>query len=329
MSEDLDPQGAAIGWLVELRSGESTAADHEAFAAWLNAHPAHGEAWRRLTGAVDHTFSSSISVPLGGAARAVDHTLGRASTLARQRRRVLRGALGLAGLGVAVGWGTYKHGLMPDLMADFHTTTAERRTFSLWSGGSLLLDARSSVDLDRSGNVQEVVLRTGQLIATHRTPGRAALVLRHAQVRAEMGQGRCLLQEDKGRTLVCPLDGEATVTQATGGSGFRKVLQPGQAVLFDQDGTQLSVPAADVPLLAAWERGVLAVRDSRLGEVVARLQPYQHRLLRITDDAAALRISGAYPLDDTDAALQALAETLPITVRRYAGGWLVRIERSA
>src|SRR5690606_9848795 len=76
---------------------------------------------------------------------------------------------------------------------------------------------------------------------------------------------------------------------------------------------------------AAWRHGMLIVRDEPLGRVVDALRSYRRGVLRISPEAARLRVLGAYPLDDADAVLQALEQTLPISVRRI-GEWLVLVD---
>lgn len=326
MSSATSAQADAIMWLVELRSGEAGPQEQRDFAAWLAESQSHREAWQRLTGALDSTFGAP-GVARRGGAQAVNATLTRATGFSQQRRRALRGALGIAGVGVGSAWMARSSGLLPDLIADLHTTTAQRREYALQDGSRLLLDARSSADHETSARGQRVTLRTGQLIAGVRSMQHAPLVLASKHVEARLLQGRCLLRCEAQRTLVAALGATVTVAPRLAGSAAM-TLGAGEAAWFSQAGVH-AVDAADVPLLATWERGLLAVRDERLGEVVARLQAYRNGLLRITDDAAALRVSGTYPLDDSDAALQALADTLPVDVRRYTGGWLVRIERSA
>ena len=56
-----------------------------------------------------------------------------------------------------------------------------------------------------------------------------------------------------------------------------------------------------------------------------RLRAYQPGVIRLSPQAAALRVFGVFPLDAPDAALRALGETLPIRVRRY-GPWLTLVD---
>ncbi|MNY74104.1 fec operon regulator FecR [compost metagenome] len=68
------------------------------------------------------------------------------------------------------------------------------------------------------------------------------------------------------------------------------------------------------------------MQDRPLGEVIAALRAYRTGFVRISPEAAALKVYGSYPLDDSAAALASIAETLPVAVHVHPGGWLVRIE---
>ncbi len=73
---------------------------------------------------------------------------------------------------------------------------------------------------------------------------------------------------------------------------------------------------------ALWEQGMLVVRDQRLADVVAELARHRPGVLRCSPEVAGLRVSGALSLRDTDAALHALADRLPIAVRRLTRYWV-------
>lgn len=74
-----------------------------------------------------------------------------------------------------------------------------------------------------------------------------------------------------------------------------------------------------------WLDGCIDVRNEPLGELIELLRPYRSGLLRISPEAARVRVYGVFPLDDSDQVLRSLGETLPIQVTRY-GFWLTRIE---
>ena len=312
---------AAIAWMVELRSGEAGASERAAFDRWLAADPSHVQAWRRLTGAVGQAFAD-VPAREAGAAGAVGQALAIAAAQGARRRRLLRGALGVAGISLAAGWAGREAGLVPDWRADLHTGTAERRRHVLADGSTLLLDARSSVDLRFSAAERGVLLRQGQLIASVQ-PGDAPFVVHTTQGRVQALGTRFMVRQAEGRSLAVVL--EHSVELATRDGLQRQVLRAGEAAWVETGGIA-PVPAdAWAEGAADWQRGRLVAQDQPLGDVVEALRPYRRGLLQVSAEAARLRVSGSYALDDTDASLQLLAETLPIDVRVHSGDWLVRI----
>ncbi|CAN7383728.1 FecR domain-containing protein [Pseudorhodoferax sp. LjRoot39] len=316
---------AAIAWMVELRSGEAGAAERAAFDLWLAADPAHAQAWQRLTCAVGQAFAD-VPARASGAADAVGHALALSAQRVARRRRVLRGALGVAGVSLAAGWAGREAGLLPDWQADLHTATGERRRHVLADGSQLLLDARSSVDLRFSAAERAIHLRRGQLIASVQ-PGPAPFVVHTAQGRVQALGTRFMVRQAEGRSLAVVL--EHSVELATRDGQQRQLLRAGEAAWIAADGIAPLPADAWAEGAADWQRGRLVAQDQPLSEVVLALRAYRRGLLQVSAEAARLRVSGHYPLDDTDASLQLLAETLPIDVRVYRGGWLVRIAMRA
>ena len=311
---------AAIGWMVELGSGTAGPQQRQAFARWLAADPHHRLAWQRLGGAVDQTLGR----PPVGSGSLLDSAMQRSSALSVRRRRMLRGALGVAGTVVAGAWAGRQGGWVPDMGADLHTGIGQRRSFALDDGSRLLLDARSSADALVSTAQRHVNLRQGQLIASVHGSGLPFSVASTAgQVQGQGGQ--LLLRREGARSFALAMEQDWQISTHAGHWGLRQ----GQAAWFDAQGLQRADSAAGARAATAWSRGTLEALDMALGTVVDALRAYRSGLLVITDDAARLRVTGTYPLDDTDAALQALAETLPVAVRHRGASMLVHISLRA
>lgn len=58
------------------------------------------------------------------------------------------------------------------------------------------------------------------------------------------------------------------------------------------------------------------------GEVLEALRAYRRGIISVADDAAALRVSGIYPLDDSGAALALLEQSLPIRLDYHGPYWV-------
>ncbi|NMG65971.1 DUF4880 domain-containing protein [Azoarcus indigens] len=306
-----DPAAAqAIAWAVRLRSGEAGEAERAAFRAWRQADPRHEAAAARL----EQSLGLFDSLPGEAAARS---GLRRALLAPANRRRMLRDTLGLLLLGA--GSGALVHRQMPvnDLFADLHTGTGERRRYTLADGSQLWLNARSAADLAFDASQRRLQLRSGELIVeVARDPARPFVVeTAEGSVRA-LGT-RFLVRQEAGSTLVAVLHSRVALEpQAAAGS----VLAEGASARFDR---RAVYPESQAPRgIAAWEDGFIEVHDRPLADVIAALRPYRSGVLRVAPEAAGLRVTGTFPLDDSERTLAALAEALPIAVRRRTDYWV-------
>ncbi|MBN9366760.1 MAG: DUF4880 domain-containing protein [Comamonadaceae bacterium] len=141
----------------------------------------------------------------------------------------------------------------------------------------------------------------------------------HGQVRA-LGT-RFIVRQHADDSLVGMLEHSVEITTA---SGQRQTLHEGRSARWSP--TAITPDPIAPGTAAAWRHGLFEAHDQPLGDVVQALRAYRRGFIRIAPRAAALRVYGSYALDDTDRALAALAETLPIEVRVYQRGWLVMIE---
>jgi len=309
MGSSLDPNlSAAIEWMVLLRSGEAGAADQAAFDAWLASDARHAEAVRQLS----ERLAPFRRLQESGVSSAA---LGEASSRA-SRRAALRSVFMLAGVSTT-GWLTWQAS-RSDFTADQRTGVAQRRESLLPDGGgTLVLDARTAVDVATDAAQQRVVtLRRGRVLADMRTSA-AALLVHTCEGSFHASGARFVTQVHDERTKVIVMEGR--VTAATE-SGERVQVAAGQQLLLNEGERPALQPARGAADL--WTRGLMAMNDEPLGELVAELQNYRSGLLRIDDAAARIRISGVFSLDDTDSTLHALAGTQPVRISERTKYWV-------
>ncbi|WP_313237628.1 FecR domain-containing protein [Delftia acidovorans] len=318
---------AAVGWLVTLNSGSVSDGERQGFEQWLRADAGHRLAWERLQAPLQQMLSPLRTGAPAASGSLMGQALQRAESRIRRRRSLLRGALGLGGMAVGTAFVAHRHAPISQWAADLRTGTGERRDFALPDGSTVTLDARSAADLDFSGGRRTVILRQGTLLA-HAAPqaweagqGAAAFTVRtvHGQVRA-LGT-RFVVRQEAGSSLVSMLEHSVEITTPQGAS---QVLAQGRSARFGPAG--ITEDATEPGTASAWQRGMLEAHDQPLGDVVQALRAYRAGFIRVAPRAAALHVYGTFSLDDTDRALAALAETLPIAVNVYQRGWLVTIE---
>ena len=294
----------AIEWLALHRSGSMSDADRQRFQQWLSLSPDHSLAWQQL--------EQRLSMAVAAVPALARQVLG---SEAGSRRRLLRGALAVAGMG-AGGWWLQRLGLLPFAGSDLHTGLAERKAFTLKDGSRVVLNAQSRVDLAFAERSRTLILREGALsIQVAADPQRPLIVVTaFGEVRALGTRFAVTLHEQAADVWV-----QESRVQLQALSGVRLELGSGEGAELSGSGIRTLDPVRAGE--GRWEDGYLEVHDQPLGTVIDALRPYRRGVLRISPDAAALRVSGVFPVDDSTQVLRTLQETLPVRVEQRFAWW--------
>ena len=298
----------AAEWLTTLMSGDATPAERQAWRQWRQAHPDHERAWRHIE-------------KVSGNFQALDAQASR-QALARQpasRRQGLRALVLLAAFG-ATGWFGTRTQTARALVADV-STGATRRALVLADGSALHLNAHTAVNIRYTATERLLQLVKGELyIATAReahTPYRPLLV--------ETTHGRALalgtrysVRHDDDVTTVAVEQGRVRLTPRSGTDST--VLDAGHGAAMT--GTGVLPAQAASPDTWAWRQGLLVADAMRLADFLHQLSRYRSGFIGCDADIGNLRISGVYPLGDTDAVLRALPEALPVTAHFRTAYWV-------
>lgn len=291
----------AANWLTRLHDEDFTEADRRAFDTWCQADPRHAVAIERMRGLWD----SLDTLP----AKPARMALNRAFTPQRSRGVQVTGVLGM----VLCAWLGLQH--LPVWMADQRTGVGERRQVVLEDGSQLQLNSNSAVDVKFDGHQRVIELLQGELWVDVAKDAQRPFVVRTDQGTATaLGTRYLVKRAEDGTTVVTVIESTVAVKGDTNeevkvAAGQRSILDHGQAQ------TPQSIGNSDPD---AWTRGLLKVNDQPLGEVLQTLASYRHGLVRFDAQALQnLRVSGVFKLDDTTAALAALADNLPIQVEYF------------
>ena len=303
----------AAEWLTTLMSGETTPAEKTAWHQWRQAHPDHERAWQHI---------ESVS----GGLRELDAQAGRQALLQApvSRRRGLQ-LLAWAGTIGLTGWlgarSEYAPGFARAALADVSTGVGERRELTLPDGSRLHLNSGSAVNIRFSGTQRLLQLVQGEIfIATARETGLpyrpflVATVHGHAQA---LGT-RYSVRQASGHTMVAVEEGAVRLMPRLGDGSA--VIHAGHSAGMDARRV-LSTQAAS-PDTWAWRQGLLLADAMPLRDFLHELSRYRHGFLGCDDAVAGLRISGVFPLDDAQAVLLALPESLPVDIRLRTRYWV-------
>ena len=301
---------AAIAWQLSLDAGDASAVEQEELRRWLASDAEHARAWRQL-GMLDQRFSAA-----SGPARAA---LLQSREGIRQRVRKL--GRGLASIALVCGLALFAGERYVPLhywLADQRTATGEQRTLTLADGTSINLNTHSAIDVRFDEKRRLIVLQAGEiLIETGHDDARPFYVQTPDGSLRALGTRFIVKREDHATRLSVLQSAVAAQPEA---QHQAQVVKAGQQVLMRSDG--LGPLLAVTPGSDAWTRGMLVVDNARLADVIKELGRYRSGHLGVDKNVADLRITGSFPLRDTNLALNALLPTLPVQIEQHTPWWV-------
>lgn len=299
---------AAFAWL-SLLHDQPSSGDQLTFSHWLQADPAHAEAYAQaqvvweLSGGPARTLADEEAFALQGYLNAMNRS---------RRTRVQRwsGALAMAAclllmVGVGAGWQPLRWA--DDLGADYVSAPGQIRTVTLADQSQVTLDADSAIAVDFSRGERHVQLRRGAGFFSVTHTGEPFVV------EAEKGQARVLGTQFEVRlqprgAQVTVLSGRVGVTAQR--NAEQQILTAGQQVAYGE-GAAEKLHAVDSEAQLAWRQGWLNYYKASLADVVEDLRRYYPgRILLLNDELAARRVSGSFPSKDPQAVLNSLQGVL-------------------
>ncbi|MFT3721850.1 FecR family protein [Pseudorhodoferax sp.] len=314
--------GQAADWMARLQSEAATAADARDCQAWRAADPRHELAWQRLA-ALDHDLQRSL--PHDGwspvSAAVARETL--RELVRRQARRKFNGwTLGLTGAAVSA-WMLRGHTPWPRLAADLQTATGETRAVVLDDGTRLHLSSAAAVDLRFTPRERRILLHAGEILVDsgHDPAGRPLQVVTTEGTATPLGTQFTVSRHGAAVTQVSVLAGHVRLQPRE--AGLPLMLQPGQQAGFDRYRV-VQPPAPVLPGTGAWAEGMLVAERQRLDAFLAELAHWRRGVLRCDPAVGPLRVTGSFPLADTDRVLSMLAHILPVRVV-YRSRWWVTV----
>lgn len=319
---------AAADWVVRLRAPEAGESDWLAFEAWLAAAPPNREAFdaaQRLWMEVDARREDLATVLEAGG----DRGAARRSAARTWRPAAFAALAVAAGVALLAPLGAnLAGGLTAPKAAVYATAKGERRTLWLADGTRVDMNSDSHLSVRMAAGRREVTMEGAEAAfdVTH-DPARPFVIHSGDQTVRVVGTQFDVARRD-GRIAVTVRRGVVQVLPASGTGPVS--LTPGLQLRHREgaaDSTIVEAVAADDAF--AWREGRLIYRDAALGDVVADLNHYFDRPIRLDAGAAALRFSGVLAVDDETRTLARLTALLPLKTRDAKGDAVVIEARDA
>lgn len=313
----LDPDivRAAANWLVRLHSGESGAAERQAFERWRQERPEHEQAWQR---------AERLSRKFGAVAPALGVPV--LTRQARSKRRAVVKALATLGVGLPAGWFGYR-AMRGEAQGVYRAGVGEQRPLMLADRSAVRLNTATELAVSYSDGARLLQLERGEIYIetapdTHGQSRPFLVDTAHARLRA-LGTRFTVrtLDHDGGRTMLAVLEHRVEVVLRA--SGERRIIEAGDSVRFSAHAFERPAstarPSASPP---AWTRGMLEADAMRLEDFLQELARFRPGIVHCAPEVADLRVSGVFRVGDTDHVLDVIGQTLPVRIVRRTAYWV-------
>lgn len=308
-NQQIDPKvlDEAVAWQSCMLSGEVTDAQRESCAEWRKANPAHEIIWQRLQ-QLDAQFSTQPQ-----SAHHIIH-----SARGHSRRSVLKTLL-LGGLSLPLLYSGYDWSGKKRLFADVTTNLGEYKRIILPDGSDLHVNTATSLDIAYTDQERRIMLHSGEIlidtVVDDHKPKRDLIVESPlAEVKA---LGTRFIVKQMDHLDVSVFSGSTTVTHKR--TAEQRIVHKGDAIELSKS-SMFAIRAAN-PNQQSWTRRRLVFDGVRLGDAVDEINRYFPGYIFCSDEVAGIQISGVYPLDDKQAILDAMRESLPVSVKQRSRFW--------
>lgn len=210
-------------------------------------------------------------------------------------------------------------------MADISTGPNDWKTVRLPDNSTITLSGTSAVDLHFDGTLRRIDLLQGEILieVTHDSTRPFIVHTDQGSMRA-LGT-RFVVKHLPDSTVLSMLQSRVSAQSADEQRTLE--VSAGSQALIRRNTVELAGNVDPTSINEAWLHHQLVVENQPLAQVLDEIS--RHRRGHIQFDRAALAdlpVSAVLPLDDTDKALQLVAETLSLKVKTYTP-WLIVISQ--
>lgn len=297
---------SASHWYAVLSDERVSPQQTEKWQQWYAQNRDHQWAWSQ----VENLRSQMNVVPGNVAHRALQDTQ-------LTRRRVMKGLLLL--LGVGGGWQLWRSDTGTGLRADYTTAKGAIRQQRLEDGTLLSLNTDSAVDVRFDPQQRRIHLWYGEIAITTGKDASSRpfyVQTRHGKLTA-LGTEFTVRQEADSTLL--SVQHHAVKVVLADDPTQERIVRQGESLRFSARALgEIQFAEED----SNWTQGILSFSNKPLGEVIATLSRYRHGILRCSPEVTTLRLSGTFPLKNTDTVLQVIEKTLPVKIQYITRYWV-------
>jgi transmembrane sensor len=301
----------AATWFTRMRSESISPAERLQFRVWYQANSAHRKAYDETEALWNDT--SFVEV-LSAFELSASHPRSPIRI-----NRFIKPALALAAC-LAVVTIIYR----PTLacwQADYCTSVGEINTVVLADGSQVTLNSGSALSVNFKDGIRQTHLKQGEVFFEIQPDPQHPFIVDAQYSSTQVLGTRFVVKEDNSSDSITVISGVVEV--------YREKLTPAilkvnDSIIVDNDHNS-EIREVSTTNAVAWIKGKAVFDNAALSDVIAEIGRYRRGNLLIKNKTLKnLKVSGRFDISDTDKALAALQQTLPIKIYRFSP-WLVLI----
>ncbi|WP_330110563.1 FecR domain-containing protein [Methylophaga thalassica] len=303
----------AASWMARLWAEDASPEDKQACEYWRQQSPEHEQAWQVLI-SMSERFER---LPKNAANSAL-------LTSKQNSRRQFLQWVGIFIGSASVGFGIHKTDVWQQAMSDYSTGIGETREVHLSDGSHLQLNTDTAIDVVFNGKQRLIHLNQGEVFIS--TGHAAEFVNQPFIVMTAQGQIEALgtqfnVRQNANVTEVTVIQDRVLIHHAQ----QQLTLNAGERIRFNEH--QLTETVTADPTITSWRQHKLVAEQMPVSQFINELSRYRSGILRCDDAVADLKVSGVFPLNDTDKALQQMAQALPVSIHSRTRYWVTIVPR--
>ncbi|MBK8816156.1 MAG: FecR family protein [Methylococcaceae bacterium] len=312
-----DQYEQASYWVSLLHDGDCSPKKHHDFLAWLDENTFNQKAYQEV---------EAYWQQLDGLETIVKPQLDAARSAVRQpqsgrRRSFLRQSLALAALVFLMVIAAPMVQLCLD-NGSYRTAKGEQKQILLSDGSRIDLNTETEIHVNYTLFNRKIKLEKGEALFTvkHIAEMPFEVAASDSIIRDIGTQFNVYKQADNVSVTV--LEGEVSVGKSL--NTTTHTLTAGMQFTFNQDGQSQLASKDDFKEIASWREGRIVFKGQRLDVVLEQLSRYHAvKLSTGNSSLASLKVSGSFPTDDLNLALNTIAASLPVKIANKGLGNIV------
>ena len=308
----------AAEWLLRLHEGDVSDAQRMAFECWKQQGPQYAAAAARMDAVI--TRLQTLRDKKSPAQAALNAAF--AQPTPRRSKHTLRALLLACSLAIpatALLVSPYPQ----QWMADVRNGPGQWQTLQLADGSTLTLNGISAANLHFDQQQRRIELLQGEILVEVAHDSARPFIVQTPQGTLRALGTRFVVKREGDVTVLSMLQSRVAAHSANAQETVE--VDAGVQARMSSNQVRLSGRIDPASVNEAWRRHQLVVENRPLPEMLDEIA--RHRAGYLQFDRASLqnlRVSAVIPLDDSDQALQLLAQTLPIKVRHFTP-WLLLV----